>query len=95
MDKITYGHLRCLIQDIRANNRLPSERVFELGSNVLVIGRPFWSSFRESVQVRAYDMFEDGQRSRDLEIAFKMNMANMYETRYDFIDQGGINMPKQ
>lgn len=88
LDKTVYEQLRCVMRDIRSNNRLPSERQFELGANVLVIGWPYWSSFRQSVQVHAAEMHEDGQCSRDLEIAFKMNMANMYETRYDFTDRG-------
>lgn len=88
MDAAFYEQLRCIMRNIRANDRMPSERPFEMGNNVLVVGRPFWSNARQQVQVHAYQMYEDAQCSRDLEIAFLNNLATMYDTRYDLNDLG-------
>lgn len=77
----TYGLLRQCMLGVRARVTLDDRR-FATGCSVLVIGWPSWDERRGTVKVCASRMFVDDGRSRDLELAFRMNVAAMYAQRY-------------
>lgn len=81
----TYALLRQCMLNVRRSVPLDIQP-FATGCSVLVVGWPGWDERRGAVKVSASRMFVDDGRSRDLELAFRMNVATMYAQRYKLGD---------
>lgn len=87
LERHTYEALNVCMQTVRRRAPLPPAHYAD-GVTVLCIGAPSWSEKMQTVTVRAWQMYEDSGRSRDLELAFRGNLANLYEWRYNLDDDG-------
>lgn len=55
---------------------------FQHGRKVMAIGNPSYDSYNNTINIWANRMFEDGGRSRTLELKFKDNLERLYSTMY-------------
>lgn len=87
MSKEWYAQYRECMAILRSRTPATHDR-FRTGVNVLVLGFPSWSELCKKLTITVTEMYVDDGRSRDLELAFKGNLAVMYEQRYALEDLG-------
>lgn len=75
------GHLKAIIGRVKRNACVRQD-YFGGGSKLCVIGTPFLNTASNTVQVFAFDIREDCQANRDLEVDFKRTLCDFYDKRY-------------
>lgn len=73
--------IQILLNVIKRNSFVPMEH-FKTGRKVFVIGTPFRNAYDKLLSIWAFDIYEDTGKNRDMEIMFKRNLINQYNTKY-------------
>lgn len=75
------GHLKTIIAVIKRNAYMRQD-YFTNGSKICVVGTPFLNTSNNTVQIIGFDMFEDHQANRQMEINFKHTLYEFYDKKY-------------
>lgn len=74
-------HLSRIIPTIKRNSEIRQD-FFDNGSKLAVIGAPIFNTTSNKVQIVAFDILEDRNSNRNLEINFKQTLYEFYTNKY-------------